>query len=139
MARKARDYQAEYARRLASAEARGKTRQQARGHRAGEHIERAEREREEFGGLTGAQVKAIHKWAAGRITRQPSNMALNPDDMVAYAAQHGFESYSKFRQDWERQRRNYKRRPAGKGENTLDDLFADVDVDELGVEWLYYH
>jgi hypothetical protein len=44
MARKSRDYKAEYARRIAKGTAAGKTRQQARGHKPREHIIRRQRE-----------------------------------------------------------------------------------------------
>ena len=60
MARK-RDYRAEYAKRIARATAEGKTRQQARGHKAGEHIERARKERAKEG-LSAAERESIRRW-----------------------------------------------------------------------------
>ena len=139
MARKARDYKAEYAKRLARGQAQGKTRQQARGHKAHEHIERKEREREEHGGLTLDQVRSVHKWGSERERIQPRNIGLNPDDLVAWAQDHGFDEYRKFRRAWERQRKAYKKNPRPKGERQLGDLWDDIDTEDLGIEWLYYH
>ncbi len=47
--KKKRDYAAEYKRRIASAEAKGRSRQSARGHIAKEHVERARRAKAKFG------------------------------------------------------------------------------------------
>lgn len=49
MARRKRNYKAEYARRIAKAEKAGKTRQAARGHKPKEHLERARRSQSKYG------------------------------------------------------------------------------------------
>ena len=137
---RARDYKAEYARRLAKGQASGKSRQQARGHKAHEHIERKEKEREKYGGLTIDQIKSVYKWGESRERRQRTNIGLNPDELVIWAQQTGFENYTNFRRAWEHQRKAYERNPRPKGAVQLADLWDDVeDTEDLGVEWLYYH
>ena len=136
---KARDYKAEYERRLARGREQGKTRQQARGHTVAEHIERKEKEREKYGGLTIDQTKAVYKWGEQREGMQRSNASLNPDELVMWAQAQGFEAYREFRRAWERQRREYKNNPRPKGDRSLADAFGDVDTEDLGIEWLYYH
>lgn len=62
-AKRKRNYKAEYARRIRNAEAKGKSRQQARGHIAKEHVERSRRTQSKFGAspstLTRARAKAL--------------------------------------------------------------------------------
>lgn len=58
MAKRRRDYKAEYQRRLARGAAQGKTRQQARGHVVKEHVERARRTNLKF----GASPSTLTRW-----------------------------------------------------------------------------
>lgn len=57
MAKRKRNYAAEYKRRIARAEAQGKTRQAGRGHKAAEHVERARRTRAKFGVSPGTLTR----------------------------------------------------------------------------------
>lgn len=71
MARKARDYKAEYARRVANATARGKTRAQARGH-ANEPVERRERRqriRAQYG-VSPERLSRLRRAAAEHVETQ---------------------------------------------------------------------
>lgn len=52
-----RNYKAEYKRRVAKGERAGKTRQQARGHKGKEHVERAERSRSKYGASPGTMTR----------------------------------------------------------------------------------
>ena len=124
-----RDYKAEYARRKANAIIRaretkrgaplsqayrkrvqralekGKTLQQARGHKAREHVERAKRERKAYG-ITTAQMRTVYKWAEKR-NKIVHDGKTDPEEFVRYAQKFGYENFTKYRQRWEDMRRNY--------------------------------
>jgi len=72
-----RDYKAEYAKRIAKAEAAGKTRQQARGHKAKEHVERARRSKAKFG-VSPSTLTKIRKKARDRLLALYQKTARNP-------------------------------------------------------------
>lgn len=72
-----RNYKAEYARRIARAEAAGKTRQQARGHKPKEHIERARRSKIKYGVSPGTLTKWRNK-AKDRLLAIYDKIARNP-------------------------------------------------------------
>lgn len=139
MARKSRDYAGEYARRIAKATAAGKTRQQARGHKAREHVERREKEVAKYG-MTISQLRSVQKFVDRRQSLQPSiSFFLDGDKLDTWVRQHGFDQFTALRTNWERQRRKYKNAPRPKGEVQIEDLYEDVDTDDLEPEWLYYH
>ncbi len=76
-AKRKRNYKAEYNRRIAKAAAAGKTRQQARGHVAKEHVRRAQRSRAKYG-ATPAQLTKLRKAAKGRLLAVYERIARNP-------------------------------------------------------------
>jgi hypothetical protein len=121
---KPRDFKAEYKRRLASAVARGKSVQEARGHRAGESARRAIREREKSAaatggvGLSGAEERTIRTFV--RRTLDPQRYkGIDADDLVEFYGERGFEAFRNYRGVWWRARREYlqraKRDPGLKG------------------------
>lgn len=77
MAKRKRDYKAEYARRIAKATASGKTRQQARGHKPKEHIERARRAKAKYG-VAPSTLTRLRKRAYERLKSLYEKTARNP-------------------------------------------------------------
>lgn len=142
MARR-RDFKAEYARRIARATAQGKTRQQARGHKAHEHVERRERERREFG-LSGSEVRSISAWYK-RFNPHGYKEIPSLDDVIDFARTKGYERFKLYRETWEIARRTYLREIrngsyATRGEGYLNILADMAEVMPPGEPaWLYYH
>lgn len=140
MAKGVRDYKAEYERRIARAIEKGKTRQQARGHRPQEHIIRREREIEAFG-LSTSNMRSITTWI-NRRNAEIHDASLDPEDVIDQAREHGYEWFTSYRDRWNALRRNYKREQrngtwASRGLAFLEGIAAEVAVDDIS--WLYYH
>lgn len=138
---KPRDFKAEYARRIARALAQGKTRQQARGHKAHEHIERAERERERNEGLTNAQIRTVFDWAVRRNFEIHDDFS-DPLELVEETKSRGYDWFKLYRRSWEAWRRSYLRRQARglpyEAQRSVESMEAEVEgVPEIS--WLYYH
>jgi hypothetical protein len=94
-----------YRKRIERAEARGLTRQQARGHREPhEHRKRAVRERKEQG-ITGDQLRTVRRYAERRARQ---NKALDAGDLVDWAKSHGYGQFKAFRAERDALARNYK-------------------------------
>lgn len=140
---KKRDYKAEYERRIRNATKRGKTKQEARGHRKGEHIERAEREREELG-ITRAQENTIRGWYSRNYNphNYPENARADLDDALEYARENGYDAFKQWRTVWDIVRRTYLQEVAdgsyaSRGQAYLIDITSKAGVED--VSWLYYH
>lgn len=98
MAKKPRDYAAEYARRQAKGRAAGKSRQAARGHKPAEHIQRREsniRRQEMLGGLTAAERATVRGFI--RRLHEKAGWIGDVDDMIeealAYARDEGMAKF----------------------------------------------
>lgn len=133
---RSRDYKAEYAKRLASARARGIDRQRARGHSPGEARRRAEREREEFG-ITGNEARSIRGWV-DRL----GNASLSSEDVIERAQERGYSWFQNYRDALNQARRDYRNQSKrGKystgGSGALEALADLADVDDIS--WVYYH
>lgn len=76
-AKRKRNYKAEYAARIARAAAKGKTRQQARGHKAKEHVVRAERSKAKYG-ASPATMTRLRKAAKEKLIALYTVIAKNP-------------------------------------------------------------
>lgn len=118
----------------------GKTRQQARGHTAREHVTRAEREREEHG-LSVAEMRSIRSWYNGQFNPLGQEK-VDVEEIIDFARDQGFAWFQNYREVWNAQRRRYKRELnsgewASMGEAHLEYLAALADVPET--DWLYYH
>lgn len=131
-----RDYAAEYARRLAKGRSAGKTRQEARGHRAGEASYRRKREREEYG-LASSEVTSIRNWG-GRFRNEGRDI----EAVIEEAREKGYDWFRTYRDTWNEARRTYLREQkagtyASKGLGYLEMLASITDVEDIA--WLYYH
>lgn len=131
-----------YRKRIERALAKGKSRQQARGHKAQEHIARREKEREALG-ITGSELRTIRAWWRRnfQIGRIESGWP-DEDTLVEYARESGYQSFKTYRQVWDEARRKYLRELKNgtyktRGLGHLTDLQSQTDAP--GIEWLYYH
>ena len=142
-----RDFKAEYARRIANATAKGKTRQQARGHVAREHVRRKEREIEREG-ITSQQRAVIRRfverwndgnyWEEGRAPWAGKGWRLEEEYVEAFVLQEGYEFFVKYKDIWTSERRRYlKDGETGEGLSRLVLLRDKAGVPDE--RWMYYH
>lgn len=167
MAAKSRDYKLEYAKRKARAIIRaselkrgkplsekykkrlersllqGKTRQEARGHKAGEARIRRERkrEREENAGLTNDQVRQIFDFGERR-SFEVKESELDGWDYVAAAQASGWNWFVRYRKIYQAARKVYLLENANgvyasRGLGYLTDLAERAKAPDIS--WLYYH
>lgn len=143
---KKRDFKGEYKRRLKSAEAKGKTRQQARGHQEAEHIVRAEKEIENEG-WTKAQEKVVRAWYDRFYNEHdyPEDARVPYEDVETFVKENGYQAYKVWRATWDAVRRNYLRELAdgsytSRGMGFLTELDENAGSPGAGdLTWLYYH
>lgn len=141
--RKARDYRAEYSKRIERALEKGKSRQQARGHKAHEHIERRERERAQFG-LSSQEVTAIRHWYA-RLNPGGHKEIPTEEDVIEFARTKGYADFKVYRDTWNAARQTYLREVKRGDYASRGELYLVMLTDMAGVmppgdeRWLYYH
>ena len=139
------EWSAAYRRRIERAEAAGKSRQSARGHKSHEHVERKQREarqRDALGVPTTAERAAIRKFAREQAQRTGLDPTELGNDMIAYATSRGID---RFKVEMARQRaaaRDYRsqlRRGtyASIGMSFLEDMSDDDGFPDP--VWYYYH
>ena len=134
-----RDFAAEYARRVAKGRERGLSRQQARGHRPAEHVERAEREREEHG-ISSSERASIARFAE-RIGARNKD-APDEDELADFAIANGYAAFVAYREMQTELHRNYKRQTrsgayASLGRGYIEGLASGLGLPDTS--WLYYH
>jgi hypothetical protein len=151
--RPGRDYAAEYARRKASGIARGKSLQQARGHKQAEHIVRAEHERAKRGGLTKAEEQRIANFAASQARAGKRRVGVERS-FLRIAREQGYDAFREVRDRLKainKDKRETERREAGKTDQRsferrlrdaqrrqaeMIDLMEEYD---LGEEWWWFY
>lgn len=134
-----------YARRIARAEAKGKTRQQARGHKEHEHVERKEREIAEQG-VSGSQLKSIRSFLS-RFNPQGYKDVPTEEKLVEFVQVRGWQAFGQYRTTWDAYRRRWlKAHAANELDHTgglgysLEEITAQAGVMPEGdTPWLYYH
>ena len=133
-----------YAKRIANAVAKGKTRQEARGHRAPpgrtEHAARAEREREKLG-ISREEIARVRAWG-NRRSREVGDHEFDVEGVVEAAQANGYEWFRTYRDTWTEARRTYMREQrsgeyASRGIGHLEWLASIPPVDDIS--WMYYH
>ena len=131
---------ANYKRRVERGLLKGKTLQQARGHKPQEHIERKQHEIEKFG-LTKPQLRAVKEWSERRqgIVKDHD---FEVQEVIDITIANGFDWFLNYRKIWNAARHTYivenrRGKYASRGMSYLQSLTDDANAPELS--WLYYH
>lgn len=129
-----------YRQRIERGLAKGKSRQEARGHRPGEAAERREREREEIG-VASSDRKAIQNFLR-RFNPVGFKALPTEEDLTDWVRENGYEQFQIYRVTWDAARRAYLREQANgtyasRGMGYLEGLTEAAGVED--VQWLYYH
>lgn len=135
-ARLGRELAPEYKRRVKRAIEKGKTLQQARGHRPGEARERRERETAEHG-LSSAQMRSIENWA-----NRYKNEDRDVEEIIDFAKSEGYAWFVQYRETWNAARKQYLKelasgKYASRGLGYLQMLADEASAPQIS--WLYYH
>jgi len=129
------DLSAAYRRRIERAEAKGLSRQQARGHKAKEHVFRNAREIEKTG-FTNSQSRTIYKWY-GRQDKHTQSL-FDADEIKEHFAENyeGFKHFREKRRQLEtlKLREGYKKSGLA-GREWLASLAVSIDVP---TKWMWY-
>lgn len=119
-----------------------------RGHKAAEHVTRAEHEAERIaavGGLTARQRQSVREFAreqAGKIRQYQDNREALVAPMLNWAAGAGYEAFEAMRAAQRAARRQFNQEVAegsyeSRGGGFLEALTADHDAPDP--RWMYYH
>ena len=126
-----------YRKRIERAEARGVSRQQARGHKAHEHIQRKQTDIAR-GLLTTSERQTVRKFAREQSKRIGEDVT---QAMLNWATLNGYEQFKRLRSEQRAIMRQYKsERNSGIYESRGLPMLETL-ADERGVQptWYYYH
>lgn len=138
-----KDRKGGYAKRVAKGIAGGKTKQQARGHKVKEHIERAEKEKAKQG-VTGSQIRSIRSFLK-RFNPHGFKGVPTEEDLISLVQSQEYKTFQQYRKVWDAARKKYLcEKKAGtyieQDWGYLVDLTTYATVRPKGEEqWLYYH
>ena len=112
MAKKPRGQWTEaYRKRVERAEAKGLTRQQARGHKEPQEYKRRAAKEIARRGITGDQLRTVQRYANKRAAR---NKALQPSGLVEWAKEHGWRAFAAYRSERDGLAADYRTRRKAK-------------------------
>lgn len=129
-----------YRRRIERAEAKGLTRQAARGHKPREHVRRAEYQRKQHAGLTTPQMRAIKNFYENPEYTQKRYVKLK--DLEYLAVVNGYAAFQEYRAAWRKANKSYKINGYIKGRFNADAIRLYAIVDEIyepNDKLYYYH
>lgn len=139
---RAKRYSPAYEKRLIRSVKKGKTRQQARGHKAKEHVERKAREKQKRGGLTSREESVIIRWHGETFNPKGYREVPSEDDLLDWSREKGYDAFKLYRKTWDDKRREYLAQlkegsweSLGMGE--IYRLTEQAKADDY--RWLYYH
>ena len=142
MAQKPRSEWSEaYRRRVERAEAQGKTRQAARGHKAREHVARAQRSKQ-AGKLTSADRQLVKRFATRQAYRMEVAFAPVHARMLEWIADFGMQTFRQLTHKVDRLHREYIRQlEKGTYDSGGYEALASYafDYEPIDHGWLYYH
>lgn len=129
-----------YRRRIERAQAAGKSRQAARGHKLHEHVERKAKEIEKRG-VSNAQLANIRNFANRQAKRGDADPAHVFVRMKTYVKEHGYTQFIALRDTANSKHRQYlgeQRRKAytSRGMESLEHEQAEFDAPDF---WFFYH
>ncbi len=129
------EWSAAYRRRVERAEAAGKTRQAARGHRAAEHRTRRPR-----GALTTQQKDRVKRFARSQAKRAGVDYSEFRATMLRHAEAYGMPRFEAIMNKQRQMLGNYKKHPKRQqyNEDEMSDLIGMFDEAD-DPRWLYYH
>jgi hypothetical protein len=142
---KAKNYSPAYEKRLIRGILKGKSTQEARGHKPGEARQRREFQREQNEGLSNAEDASIRNWYVKRFNPHERKSYPTEEDVIEFARESGIEAFRAYQHTWNAARSTYVREQksgtyASRGEQYLEYLTEQARVRPQGDrEWLYYH
>lgn len=135
-----------YAARVARAEAKGLTRQAARGHKAKEHVTRAEANKAKadlLGGLTARDRAYVRDKARKHAAEFGKDRAATEKRMLDYATRQGADRFRELMKMQQQARREYVHASKEgsfipRGIEYWLQVADDYDLDADNVDWLFY-